>query len=338
MPKKKEILRCDYRGLDVPTVDGATHFPGYGSKGEGATLQEQMERKHLELYTKVPVVDSGITLDDGKDMLCTSHSVETRWKLEAFNKQLNEALDLELWTYLKDGDGRSFKSFKCYAIYPQPWGLGMGLTFDLQMQMLRTYVPTSSSSCGGVITHRTCAADRIDLAVRDGREGNCPDPIRGEDGQIIGNRIPTGAGGISVTPEQDVAKERDEEKMRAIARAPVNIRHLYHQSLLSKELTGKFGPYVPAKPSEAQQERGDAAAAAAQDVERWVDANPVPFGKKDLNAYKARLKAVCEERLSIGGTHVKVSLKDANTAAELLIRRADRAFLSELVALLSSRL
>ena len=126
--------------------------------------------------------------------------------------------------------------------------------------------------------------------------------------------------------------------MRAIARAPVNIRHLYHQSLVSKELAGKFGPYVPAKPSEAQQERGDAAAAAAQDVERWVDANPVPFGKKDLNAYKARLKAVCEERLSIGGTHVKVSLKDANTAAELLIRRADRAFLSELVALLSSRL
>ena len=334
MPKKKEILRRDYRGLDVPTVDGAAYFPGYGSKGEGATLQEQMERKHLELFTKVPVVDEGGQGADGRLYLSTSHSVETQWKLEAFNKQLNEALDLELWTYLKDGDGRSFTSFKVYAIYPQPWGLGMGATFDLQMQMLRTYVPTSSWCDGRRTEHQTCAADRIELAVRDGREGS--HEFWGNQHTEVGE--PTAGGGISSTPEQDVAKERDEEKMRAIARAPVNIRHLYHQSLVSKELAGKFGPYVPAKPSEAQQERGDAAAAAAQDVERWVDANPVPFGKKDLNAYKARLKAVCEERLSIGGTHVKVSLKDANTAAELLIRRADRAFLSELVALLSSRL
>lgn len=330
MGKKKEILRRDYHGLDVPTVDGATHFPGYGSKAEGATQQEQMERKHLELYTKVPVVDEGPD-GQGGSYENTSHSCEFKWKLESFNKQLNEALDLELWTYLKDGDGRKFKSFKEYAIYPQPWGLGMGAAFDLQMQMLRTYVPTGSSvsSCGE--KSQVCAADRILEAVRDGRD----DRERDEKGQFT---IPPGAGGNGSTPEQDRAKTHEEERMRAIARAPVNIRHLFHQSLISKELAGKFGPYVPAKPSLAQQERGDAAAAAAQDVERWVDTNPVPFAKKDLNAYKARLKAVCEERLNIGSSHVKVSLKDPSTAAELLLRRADRAFLSELVALLSSRL
>ena len=333
MPKKKEILRRDYRGLDVPTVDGAAYFPGYGSKGEGATLQEQMERKHLELFTKVPVVDEGGQGADGRLYLSTSHSVETQWKLEAFNKQLNEALDLELWTYLKDGDGRSFTSFKVYAIYPQPWGLGMGAMFDLQMQMLRTYVPTSSSSCGGVITHQTCAADRIELAIRDGREGtggdHCSEEFKANPDAGVGN---------CSTPEQDRAREKEEERMRAIARAPVNIRHLYHQSLVSKELAGKFGPYVPAKPSEAQQERGDAAAAAAQDVERWVDANPVPFGKKDLSAYKVRLKGYCEQVLGTKRNRIEISVQTPESAAEQLLRRCDRAFLSELVSLLSSRL
>ena len=135
--------------------------------------------------------------------------------------------------------------------------------------------------------------------------------------------------------ERDRGQAQQDEVARAIARAPVNIRHLHTKGLLSKELTAKFGPFCNSKPTAQQQEKADQVAAAASDVQRFVDENPVPpFPGKDMNAYKARLRGIVTERLSVGQTTVKISLKSAETAAALLRKKADKRFLVELINLL----
>ena len=131
------------------------------------------------------------------------------------------------------------------------------------------------------------------------------------------------------------ARTQQDEQARAIARAPVNIRHLHTQGLISKELAAKFGPFCNSKPTIQQQEKADQVAAAAADIARFVDENPVPpYAGKDMNAYKARLRGMATERLSIGQTTVKISLKSAETAAALLRKKANKRFITELIALL----
>jgi hypothetical protein len=65
-----------------------------------------------------------------------------------------------------------------------------------------------------VAVTQTCAVDRIELAVRDGREGNTQNQYTKAECN------PRGAAGNPPTPEQDRAKAAEEERMRAIARAP----------------------------------------------------------------------------------------------------------------------
>ena len=53
-----------------------------------------------------------------------------------------------------------------------------------------------------------------------------------------------------------------------------------------------------------------------------------------MNAYRTRLRGVAIERLSLGQTTLKVSLKSAKTAATMLRKRANRKYLDELITLL----
>ena len=53
-----------------------------------------------------------------------------------------------------------------------------------------------------------------------------------------------------------------------------------------------------------------------------------------MNAYRTRLRGVAIERLSLGQTTLKVSLKSAKTAATMLRKRANRKYLEELITLL----
>lgn len=306
---------------DIVVPAEPKYMPDYGNAAAEEGTEEHRLWMHLQLYTNTPVFQSGGTTD-------THRSNEFKWKLEAWEEQLHAALDADLWRYMKDADGNPFRTFKRYLRYPQPWGLGLGKHFDLVMEMLRTYCPTQTLySDRGERTH-VCVVDRIEEAVHDGRA----------EGQFHGNRhtgpissVPAGPCG-NAKPDDGA---RTDEQARAIARAPVNIRHLHTQGLISKELAAKFGPYCNSKPTLQQQEKADQVAAAAADIARFVDENPVPpFPGKDRNAFKARLKGIATERLSIGQTTVKISLKSAETAAALLLKKADKRFIAELINLL----
>ena len=319
MAKQTKLPTIFAKDIIVPA--NPSYMPDYGNAGAKEGTDEHRLWQHLQLYTNTPVFQSGGLTD-------THCSVEFQWKLEAWERQLHAALDADLWKYMKDAEGNLFRTFKRYLRYPQPWGLGLGKHFDFVMEMLRTYCPTKTTySDRGEATH-TCIADRIDEAVQDGRD----DRERNADGTFSTDSSKQGG-----TPPNGSDKRSDDEakQARAIARAPVTIRHLHTQGLLSKELAAKFGPFCNSKPTTQQQEKADQVAAAAADIARFVDENPVPpYPGKDMNAYKARLRGMATERLSLAQTTVKISLKSAETAAALLRKKADKRFIAELIALL----
>ena len=105
---------------------------------------------------------------------------------------------------------------------------------------------------------------------------------------------------------------------------------------MSKELACRFGPYVPEKPNEAQQQRGDAAAAAAADIERWVLEHLRPMGSdhKAVNSYKSELRAVAMEKLGRTSQGFKIFSLEPEKICAQLVKHLPRQALIELASLL----
>ena len=291
---------------DIIIPEHPNYIPGYGNERSEEGTENHRLWLHLQLYTKTPVIDAYGKVD-------THQSVQFQWELEQWESMLHMALTQKLWLHLKDAEGNLFKTFKRYLRYAQPWGMGLGRHYDLIMDMLRTYCPTRTLSGSHGTNHHICVADLIDDEVQK-----------------------TGAEEVVNLLDLEKVELRSDEHSRAIARAPINIRHLQITGILSKEIAAKFGPYCnQPSPTPHQQERADQAAAAAADIARFIERNPIPpLPGKDLNAYRTRLRGVAIERLSLGQTTVKVSLKSAKTAATMLRKRANRKYLEELITLL----
>lgn len=260
-----------------------------------------------------------------------SDNFELRQVAGKYANQFHNALDTGFWKLTKAPNGESWKCFEDYLKCPSPWGIGLGEKWEKVLKpLLEITDPTTRRYEDGPPEHVGIVQRVTEDRLADGRSSNGGDR-KSKDFQ---NQNPP----VPVEIDRDVRTQRKEEKERALNRAPAVIRQQYVDGHISLELAGRFGPYVPAKPSEAQRQRADAVAAAAADVERWIKETGLPTDTKAVTNYRKELKAVAEQALGRTNQGFKIYSHDPGRIADQLMKHLPRNAQIELVNILVKRL
>lgn len=130
---------------------------------------------------------------------------------------------------------------------------------------------------------------------------------------------------------------RQEQRLRAIDRAPRVIRDLWADDQIPDKLAARFGPDTR---TSAGRERKAQTDAAAGQVETWLRDNPRPngadlFEAKEQDKWRSRLRDTAAQALGVNSSRISIRTDAPKLAAEQIKAKCDREFIQELIANLS---